>query len=147
MRELLHLTGHLVDTLDTAAAATSGDAVWAFALRVLAFRQDSPPGLGSVKPLEEAALKLVMSLTLKLTEGRFKPMFLRLVDWAATPPSSGQYPDSPTRVLAHPSVRESVQRILVVNAATLYSHSVCFLLLWNGDLVRSGLNISKAHND
>ena len=90
MRELLQLTGRLVDILDSAAAAAAGDAVWGFALRVLAFRQEPPAGLGSMRPVEEAALQLVMSLTLKLTESSFKPMFLRLVDWAATPPASGQ---------------------------------------------------------
>ena len=90
MHELLQLTGRLVDMLDSATASAAGDAVWSFALRVLAFRQESPAGLGSVRHVEEAALHLVMSLTLKLTESRFKPMFLRLVDWAATPPASGQ---------------------------------------------------------
>jgi U3 small nucleolar RNA-associated protein 10 len=88
------MTGKLVESLDVATAAANGDIVWTFALRVLTFRQEPPAGLTSFRAVEEAALQLVINLTLKLTESRFKPMFLRLVDWAATPPSSGHHPFS-----------------------------------------------------
>ena len=88
--ELLQLTTRTVKGLDPDIAVVHADAVWSFSLKVLSFRQETPTGITGVRPIEDAAIALVLALTLKLTETTFKPLFLRLVDWAAQPPSSGE---------------------------------------------------------
>ena len=43
-----------------------------------------PPSLaGHVHEVEAAAIRAVVALIMKLTESRFKPLFLRLLEWAA----------------------------------------------------------------
>lgn len=92
--ELLHITADTVGSLQSSTAAMHSDAIWSFALKVLAFRQEPPTSIQVVRPIEDAAIQLILRLTLKLTEPAFKPLFLRLVDWAATLPASGADPYS-----------------------------------------------------
>ena len=87
--ELLKLARSTVVGLTPQAATVHCDAVWSFCLKVLAFRQELPAGIRVVRSIEDAAIHLVLALTLKLTETTFKPLFLRLIDWAAQPPASG----------------------------------------------------------
>ena len=87
--ELLQLVTRTVRELPPEDAAVNADGIWSFSLKVLSFRQEPPAGITAVRPIEDAAIALVLALTLKLTEPIFKPLFLRLVDWAAQPPSSG----------------------------------------------------------
>ena len=88
--ELLQLTTRSVEGLDPENAAVHANTIWLFSLKVLAFRQEPPAGITAVRAVEDAAIALLLALTLKLTETTFKPLFLRLVDWAAQPPSSGK---------------------------------------------------------
>ncbi len=90
MVELLQLTARTVEGLSSQNAAVHADIVWSFCLQVLTFRQEPPAGISNVRPIEDAAIALLLAVTLKLTEITFKPLFLRLVDWAAQPPSSGK---------------------------------------------------------
>ena len=51
---------------------------------MLDVRALSPPSLADhVHVIEAAAIRAVVALVMKLTESRFKPLFLRLLEWAA----------------------------------------------------------------
>lgn len=78
-----------VASLKPQEATLHCNAIWAFALQALCVREDKPGSIPVVHPVEDAAIQLVLALTLKLTEATFKPLFLRLIDWAAQPPASG----------------------------------------------------------
>ena len=88
--ELLQLITRTVNGLSPQTATVHADAIYAFSLKVFAFRQETSAGITAVRPIEDAAIALVLALTLKLTEPTFKPLFLRLVDWAAQLPPSGK---------------------------------------------------------
>lgn len=88
--ELLQLITRTGQGLSPQTATVHADAIWAFSLKVFAFRQETPAGITAVRPVEDAAIALILALTLKLTEPTFKPLFLRLVDWAAQLPPSGK---------------------------------------------------------
>lgn len=90
--ELARIVSSTVNSLSPQTAAVHANAVWSFALKILTFRQEPPENFTSVRAVEDAAIALVLALTLKLTEPVFKPLFLRLVDWAAQPPASGTHP-------------------------------------------------------
>ena len=78
-----------VGAMNPPTAASNADALWAFLLRVLDVRRQQPAAIADIPAIEAAALQLLTQLTLKLSEARFKPLFLRLLDWAATPPLTG----------------------------------------------------------
>ena len=57
--------------------------IFLFLLRVLDVRAISPPTLlGRTHEVEAAATRAVVALVMKLTESRFKPLYLRLLEWA-----------------------------------------------------------------
>jgi len=75
--------------LDTKEAATYSEQIFRFLLRVLDVRALSPPSLaGCEADVEASATSALVALTMKLTESRFKPMFLRLLEWAAAATSA-----------------------------------------------------------
>lgn len=100
--ELLRMTTSTIESLTPQVATVHCSAVWAFALKVLAFRQETPKGVLAVRPVEDAAIRLVLALTLKLTEATFKPLFLRLIDWAAQPPAQGKALLTPVLMILFP---------------------------------------------
>jgi U3 small nucleolar RNA-associated protein 10 len=91
---LLALVASATERLDTKAAATYSEQVFLFLLRVLDVRALRPPSLSGQNHLhdvEVSALACLVALTMKLTESRFKPLFLRLLEWAqaADGPAAG----------------------------------------------------------
>ena len=85
---LLQMVSLAVGRMQTAVAASHAEALWSFLLHALDARQQHPGP--SVHLVEAAATELLVKVTLKLSEARFKPLFLRLLDWAATPPTLGE---------------------------------------------------------
>ena len=81
-----------VSAMTPPTAAANADAILAFLLQVLDVRRQQPEAIADIPAIEAAAVQLLTQLTLKLSEARFKPMFLRLLDWAATPPLTGRLP-------------------------------------------------------
>ncbi len=88
---LLALVAASALRLDAAAAAAGADAMLAFLLRALDLRSAPPPALlGAEHQAEQAAVAALCALTLKLSETKFKPLFLRVLEWAAGAPA-GSY--------------------------------------------------------
>ena len=46
------------------------------------------PGPGAIAAVEAAAVGALVELVMKLSEARFRPLFQRLLAWAAAPPAS-----------------------------------------------------------
>ncbi|KAK9810295.1 hypothetical protein WJX72_008160 [[Myrmecia] bisecta] len=85
---LLAMVSTSVERMDAPTAAAHSDAIFGFLLRALDMRQQRPAGITSLDATERAAIAALVAATMKLSEARFKPLFLRLLDWSSTPPSS-----------------------------------------------------------
>lgn len=86
---LLGMLRHSVEGMQASAAAAHSDLLAGLLLRALDVRQRQPvslPGDG-VDAVESASVALLVALTLKLSEKRFKPLFLRIFEWASTQPA------------------------------------------------------------
>lgn len=84
---LLSLVQSTIEGMETKVAASSCESAFLFLLRVLDIRSFSPPSLSdniSVHLVEVAATRALMALVMKLTESRFKPLFLRMLEWATS---------------------------------------------------------------
>lgn len=85
---LLAMVQRTIELMDTSTAAQHADACYSFLLQAFDIRQRRPPHLMSVEGIESSSVSVLMALTPKLSEAKFKPLFLRLVDWASTPPAA-----------------------------------------------------------
>ena len=102
MLALLAITRAATDAAPAATIARLANQLWPFLLSALDARQASalPPAAAQpaadpddVEAVEAAAIGLLVAVTLKLSESRFKPLFLRLQAWASVAP-----PDQPGRL-------------------------------------------------
>lgn len=88
---LLATTAACLQHADRHTVASQADRVWAFLLRALDARQrlsvSSLPA-AHASAAEAAAVDVLVALVLKLSEARFRPLFLRLLDWAGSPPAA-----------------------------------------------------------
>ena len=89
MLALLEMGEAVTKAAPPATIARLASQLWPFLLVALDARQASAAGSGqSADPgaVEAAATALLVAITLKLSEGRFKPLFLRLQSWASVAP-------------------------------------------------------------
>lgn len=85
---LLAMVQRTVEQMDAATAAQHADACYSFLLGALDSRQRQPPQLACVEGVEQSSVAVLLALTMKLSEAKFKPLFLRLLDWASTSPAA-----------------------------------------------------------
>jgi U3 small nucleolar RNA-associated protein 10 len=93
---LLAMLATAAAAMEPKAAAQHADAMFAFLLRALDVRQRRPAALAAhgeaaLDGVEAAAVRGLVALVMKLSEARFKPLFLRLVEWS----SALSTPESP----------------------------------------------------
>ncbi|KAG2486505.1 hypothetical protein HYH03_014807 [Edaphochlamys debaryana] len=86
---LLTMVGAAAASLEPKLAVQYHEHMFAFLLRALDVRQRRPPPLAAhgdaaIDIVEAAAIAALVSLVMKLSESKFKPMFLRLLEWAST---------------------------------------------------------------
>ena len=92
IQALLAMLTACLQRADAHTVASQADAMWSFLLRALDTRQRMAGGAGtrsgveSVAAIEAAAVAALVAVVLKLSEARCKPLFLRLLDWASSPP-------------------------------------------------------------
>lgn len=87
---LLGLVADAATGMEATVAATHHEAIFAFLLKALDVRHAAPAALvGHEHVVEQQAVSALVALTLKLSESRFKPLFLRLVEWGSSSQASG----------------------------------------------------------
>ena len=77
-----------MEQMDPATAAQHADACFTFLLKALDLRQKRPTHLPDLDVIEQGSVAVLLALTMKLSEAKFKPLFLRLLDWATNPPAA-----------------------------------------------------------
>ncbi|KAG2446493.1 hypothetical protein HYH02_008484 [Chlamydomonas schloesseri] len=104
---LLDMVGAAAAAMEAKVAAQYADALFNFLLRALDVRQRRPAALAAhgdaaLDAVEAAAVRALVALTMKLSEARFKPLFLRLLEWASTVsvPEGGSEPSYLGRMVA-----------------------------------------------
>ena len=85
---LLAMAQRTIEQMDPATAAQHSDPCFTFLLRALDLRQKRPASLPALGPVEQGSVSVLLALTMKLSEAKFKPLFLRLLDWGSTPPAA-----------------------------------------------------------
>ncbi|EFJ42549.1 hypothetical protein VOLCADRAFT_107183 [Volvox carteri f. nagariensis] len=86
---LLNMVASAAISMESKIAAQNSESMFAFLLSALDVRQRHPKALGvhgdfAINTVEDAAISAVVALVMKLSEVRFKPLFLRLLEWAST---------------------------------------------------------------
>ena len=85
---LLAMVQRTVEQMDASTAAQHAEACYSFLLQALDIRQRKPAQLSSVEGVERSSVAVLLGLTMKLSEAKFKPLFLRLLDWASSAPAA-----------------------------------------------------------
>ena len=85
---LLAMAQRTIEQMDPTTAANHAHLCFTFLLRALDLRQKRPPSLPALQSVEQGSVGVLLALTMKLSEARFKPLFLRLLDWGGTPPAA-----------------------------------------------------------
>ena len=91
VKALLSLASTAIEHMDTTAAPQHAEAAFQFLLHALDLRQQQQPqhvASSDAEHMEGVAVAAFVALTLKLSESKFRPMFLRLLDWSTTSPAS-----------------------------------------------------------
>lgn len=82
---LLQLVADCVNSMDGKTAAAHADAMFTFLLQAMDVRQLRPAGLaGCINEAEAAVANAMVALVMKLSEARFKPLFMRMLQWATS---------------------------------------------------------------
>lgn len=85
---LLAMVQCTFEQMDASTAGQHAEACYSFLLQALDTRQRRPDRLPSVEGVERSSVAVLLALTMKLSEAKFKPLFLRLLDWASTAPAA-----------------------------------------------------------
>lgn len=85
---LLAMAQRTIEQMDPTTAAQHADLCFTFLLRALDLRQKRPASLPVLQSVEQGSVGVLLALTMKLSEAKFKPLFLRLLDWGGTPPAA-----------------------------------------------------------
>ncbi|GAB4814939.1 hypothetical protein N2152v2_001985 [Parachlorella kessleri] len=91
---VLGMLSTTIGAMDAAATAAHHEVVFGALLRALDLRRRRPASLAppaqlsaALDEVEGASVAAFVALTLKLSESQFKPLFLRLLDWAGSAPA------------------------------------------------------------
>ncbi|CAN6249618.1 unnamed protein product [Urochloa humidicola] len=72
----------LVSTMDRPAVGTYHAKIYEHCLAALDIRRQHPDSLMNINMVEQSIIHAIITLTMKLTEGTFRPLFLRTLEWA-----------------------------------------------------------------
>lgn len=86
-RALLQMVERAVAAMQPATAAAHADSLFGFLQQALDVRQRGDVSAADADAVERAATATLVAATMKLSEKQFKPLFLRLLAWASTPPA------------------------------------------------------------
>lgn len=79
-----HMLASLVGTMDRLAVGTYHVKIYEHCLAALDLRRQHPDSLKNINMVEQSIIHAIISLTMKLTEGTFRPLFIRSLEWAET---------------------------------------------------------------
>lgn len=87
---LLDMLGTASQAMDTQAAAGHTDDVFKLLVTVFDLRGRRTVGARDMDQIESAGVRALVAFVMKLSESKFKPLFLRLLEWASAPAGDGK---------------------------------------------------------
>ena len=117
---LIGTVGNMVESMDTTAAAAHSNDIFTFLLGLLDLRRQRLSAIPRQDELDHAVLSTLLDLVMKLSEAKFKPLFLRLLEWVSAAPDG-----SP---LARPLVLFSTAEVLGARLRSVFVPYFTYLL-------------------
>ena len=78
----LKMLASLVGKMDRSSIGAHHEKIFDLCLRALDLRCQHPVSIQNIDAVEKSVIDAMISLTMKLTESMFKPLFISIVDWA-----------------------------------------------------------------
>lgn len=72
----------MVGTMDRSSIAAFHGKVFDLCLLALDLRRQSPASVQNIDVVEKGVINSMITLTMKLTESMFKPLFIKSIEWA-----------------------------------------------------------------
>ena len=120
MEALIGTVGNMVESMDNTAAAAHSNDIFTFLLGLLDLRRQRLSTVPRQDELDHAVLSTLLDLVMKLSEAKFKPLFLRLLEWVSAAPDG-----SP---LARPLVLFSTAEVLGARLRSVFVPYFTYLL-------------------
>lgn len=76
------MLGTIIVTMDRSSVAGYHAKIYDLCLNALDIRRQHPASIENLRGAESSVISAMISLTMKLTETMFKPIFIRTVEWA-----------------------------------------------------------------
>lgn len=88
---IFEMLSHMVTTMDRTSVAGYYKRIFDLCLSALDLRRQCPLSVRNISVIEKSVINSMISLTMKLTETMFKPLFIRTVEWAESEVDESEY--------------------------------------------------------
>lgn len=79
---IFKMLGKIICSMDRSSVGAYHTRIFDFCLNALDIRRQHPSSVKNISIIEESIVTSMISLTMKLTETMFKPLFIRSIEWA-----------------------------------------------------------------
>lgn len=86
------MIGDLVGSMDKSSIGAYHAKVFDLCLLALDLRHQNPPSLQNINLVEQCIINAVVTLTMKLTETMFRPLFIKTIEWSGLNDESDDMP-------------------------------------------------------
>jgi U3 small nucleolar RNA-associated protein 10 len=83
---LFHMIAAVASRMDRSSVPLYHTKIFHVCLQALDLRSNRPSNFSSIAGVEKSVIEAFSSLSLKLSENSFKPLFINVIDWAQTSP-------------------------------------------------------------
>lgn len=88
---IFEMLSHMVATMDRTSVAGYYKRIFDLCLSALDLRRQHPLSVRDISAIERSVINSMISLTMKLTEMMFKPLFIQTVEWAESEVEESEY--------------------------------------------------------
>ncbi|KAF8044357.1 hypothetical protein BT93_A2372 [Corymbia citriodora subsp. variegata] len=88
---IFEMLSNMVATMDRTSVAGYYKRIFDLCLSALDLRRQRPLSVRNISMIEKSVINSMISLTMKLTETMFKPLFIRTVEWAESEVEESEY--------------------------------------------------------
>lgn len=92
------MLGRIISSMDRSSAGAYHARIFDLCLNALDLRRQCPPSVKNINIIEESVIASMISLTMKLTETMFKPLFIRTIEWAESEIDDSAYSRSRSNI-------------------------------------------------
>ncbi|KAL8520276.1 hypothetical protein ACS0TY_010994 [Phlomoides rotata] len=79
---IYRMLGNIVGSMDRSSIGAHHAKVFDLCLLALDLRHQNPPSLQNIDLVEQCVINAVVTLTMKLTETMFRPLFIKTIEWS-----------------------------------------------------------------